>query len=397
MRIRTAIRALPANRDRRPRPRIATRDPRILCASIRPMRSAGPPVRRGVARAAAAVGNRLSCFVGLLSRAVPRALEPARARPPAPPDDSTGARDVRRLPRFPPPDILPRDAWRDEFVRMMFIRENRLPPIGPPRHVVSQRAACRPTWSRCSPFYTEPRARAAAGAGAWPAPAAIAGVVHAPRADHAGHAGHAGGVARAPRRPRWRRAARPARHRHAPGARLQRHARRRPSGALAVAREHPAPGARHARRRRQATASRICSSPTWASSSRPITTRARSIWLRGLANGKFGAFWLDGWPRVAERRGRRLQRRRQERSRGRGVRLAQDRAGRDSREPHRPTRRSRSFSTHTIDPRAGSIHVIPVDLNRDGKMDFVTLLAQEHETVLAYINTGTATSPSSRR
>ena len=23
------------------------------------------------------------------------------------------------------------------------------------------------------------------------------------------------------------------------------------------------------------------------------------IWMRGLAKGKFGAFWLDGWPRVA--------------------------------------------------------------------------------------------------
>src|SRR5262245_12000134 len=33
---------------------------------------------------------------------------------------------------YPPPDILPRDSWRDEFVRMMFIREGRLPPIGPP-------------------------------------------------------------------------------------------------------------------------------------------------------------------------------------------------------------------------------------------------------------------------
>jgi len=33
--------------------------------------------------------------------------------------------------------------------------------------------------------------------------------------------------------------------------------------------------------------------------------------------------------------------------------------------------------------------VIPIDLNRDGHMDFVTLLAQEHETVLAYINKGT--------
>jgi hypothetical protein len=33
--------------------------------------------------------------------------------------------------------------------------------------------------------------------------------------------------------------------------------------------------------------------------------------------------------------------------------------------------------------------VIPVDLNRDGHMDFVALLAQEHETVVAFINKGT--------
>ena len=46
--------------------------------------------------------------------------------------------------------------------------------------------------------------------------------------------------------------------------------------------------------------------------------------------------------------------------------------------------RGRSFAPHTIDPRTGSIDVVPVDLNRDGKMDFVTLLAQEHETIVAY-------------
>jgi hypothetical protein len=44
-----------------------------------------------------------------------------------------------------------------------------------------------------------------------------------------------------------------------------------------------------------------------------------------------------------------------------------------------------------IDSRTGAIHVIPVDLNHDGKMDFVALLAQEHETVIAYINKGNYT------
>ena len=42
-----------------------------------------------------------------------------------------------------------------------------------------------------------------------------------------------------------------------------------------------------------------------------------------------------------------------------------------------------------MDPRTGGIHVLPVDLNHDGKMDFVALLAQEHESVIAYINKGT--------
>src|SRR4051812_31902540 len=32
---------------------------------------------------------------------------------------------------FPPPYVLPRQVWRDEFVRMMFIRDGRLPPLGP--------------------------------------------------------------------------------------------------------------------------------------------------------------------------------------------------------------------------------------------------------------------------
>jgi hypothetical protein len=50
--------------------------------------------------------------------------------------------------------------------------------------------------------------------------------------------------------------------------------------------------------------------------------------------------------------------------------------------------RQPSFTPHTIDPRTGAIHVIPLDLNRDGKMDLIALLAQEHETVVAYINQG---------
>jgi hypothetical protein len=47
-----------------------------------------------------------------------------------------------------------------------------------------------------------------------------------------------------------------------------------------------------------------------------------------------------------------------------------------------------SFAPHQIDKRAGSIHAVPVDLNKDRKPDLVTLFAQEHETVVAFVNRG---------
>jgi hypothetical protein len=47
-----------------------------------------------------------------------------------------------------------------------------------------------------------------------------------------------------------------------------------------------------------------------------------------------------------------------------------------------------SFSPRVLDPRTGAIHVPVADLNKDGRPDFVALLAQEHETIVAFINTG---------
>lgn len=45
------------------------------------------------------------------------------------------------------------------------------------------------------------------------------------------------------------------------------------------------------------------------------------------------------------------------------------------------------FVSRTVDARSGSIHVPVADLNKDGRPDVVSLLAQEHETVVAYLNT----------
>jgi hypothetical protein len=112
------------------------------------------------------------------------------------------------------------------------------------------------------------------------------------------------------------------------------------------------------------------------------------IWLRGLPTGKYGAFWLDGWPRVADVETADFN--------GDGqndllvAAFGWRRTGEIAIMENRTTPSPQPMPTkHTIDPRSGGIHALPVDLNHDGKMDIVALLAQEHETVMAYINKGT--------
>lgn len=46
------------------------------------------------------------------------------------------------------------------------------------------------------------------------------------------------------------------------------------------------------------------------------------------------------------------------------------------------------FVPSQIDPRHGTIHVPIIDLNGDGKPDFIALISQEHETIVAFLNEG---------
>jgi hypothetical protein len=50
--------------------------------------------------------------------------------------------------------------------------------------------------------------------------------------------------------------------------------------------------------------------------------------------------------------------------------------------------KSPKFVPHTVDQRHGTIHVPVVDLDGDGKPDFIALISQEHETVVAFLNDG---------
>jgi hypothetical protein len=47
-----------------------------------------------------------------------------------------------------------------------------------------------------------------------------------------------------------------------------------------------------------------------------------------------------------------------------------------------------NFTINMIDDRHGAIHVPVTDLNGDGKADFVALISQEHETIVAFLNDG---------
>jgi hypothetical protein len=46
------------------------------------------------------------------------------------------------------------------------------------------------------------------------------------------------------------------------------------------------------------------------------------------------------------------------------------------------------FVPHRIDERHGAIHVPIIDLNGDGKPDFIALISQEHEVIVAFLNEG---------
>ncbi len=45
-----------------------------------------------------------------------------------------------------------------------------------------------------------------------------------------------------------------------------------------------------------------------------------------------------------------------------------------------------TFRSVKVDERPGSIHILPAELNNDGRPDFIALISQEHEEITAYLN-----------
>jgi hypothetical protein len=285
---------------------------------------------------------------------------------------------------FPPPDILPRDAWRAEFIRMMFIRDNRLPPVGPPA-VVNRTLQLPSDLAQVLPFFTSRAPERLPPPAAWPDPAQSP--VRFLRRE-----------LRMPDMPNTPAVSNVSLVRRGNDSTLELLGTDMRQGLVFTAR----PG------RVDGSLSTLASIPHPAhvtltdvdgDGNQDLLVAdlgqffpadhhdGAVILLRGLATRKFSAFWLDGWPRVADVEAADFN--------GDGkidlavAAFGWRRTGQVSILENKTTTASRpDFVTHTIDPRAGAIHIVPVDLDHDGKMDFVTLLAQEHETVLAYLNKG---------
>ena len=121
----------------------------------------------------------------------------------------------------------------------------------------------------------------------------------------------------------------------------------------------------------------------------PTDRRCGSVvWLRGERDGSFTPFTiLDGVGRVADA----------EAADFRGVEkqdlvvgvFGWQKTGEILYlENHSADRDHPKFEPRVLDDRHGTIHVPVCDLHGDGRKDFIALISQEHETVVAFLNDG---------
>ena len=316
--------------------------------------------------------------VAIASRQQSTSVAPAQAAS----SDEAGVRAVCGVCHaVPPPDVLPRAAWRDEFVRMMFIRENRLPPVGRGTPQVE----LPPDMQAVLSYYTSRAPERLPPPEPWPAASesplrftrrgmTMTEMAGTPAVSNIRLVDLDGDkkldVLGADMRQ---------------GVVFSGHPDKADSPLTPIASiPHPSHVSLADVDKDGVMDLLVSDLGTFYPEDH---NKGAVVWLRGTGGGKYSAFWLDGWPRVADVEAADFG--------GHGwndlvvAAFGWRRTGRIAIMENRTTNpRQPSFIEHVIDPRTGAIHVIPADLNHDGKMDFVAVLAQEHEVVVAYINQG---------
>jgi hypothetical protein len=325
------------------------------------------------------MGRAVLLVAAVLGGAIPLSLR--QSAPPVPPAEDQVRATCGTCHALPPPDVLPRGAWQSEVVRMFYIRENRTPPIG--RN--APQPELPPDMQQALAWYTARAPERLAAPEPWPAvsesPVAftrrsmtLPEITGTPAISNLRLADLDGDKKLDVVGTEMRQ-----------GVVFSGHPDRAGSPLTTIASiPHPS----------HVTLADVDKDGVLDLLVGDLGTffpedhnKGAVIWMRGTGGGRFSAFWLDGWPRVADIQAADFG--------GRGwndlavAAFGWRKTGRVAVIENRTTNpRQPSFTEHVIDPRTGAIHVIPIDLNKDGKMDLVALLAQEHETVVAYLNQG---------
>lgn len=289
--------------------------------------------------------------------------------------------------RYPPPDVLPRSEWREEIAKMALIRQGNPVPPGPPG-TLSRMVVLPADMEHVLRFYTAHAPDALPLPETWPAVDVTPKVVFE------------------------RRAFAPERASETPSVSSVRFADVDRDGKLEVVATEMNHGYVMVGRPAEPTAALL---EIVADIPHPSHTALFDLdkdgrddllvanlgsflpgdhqqggvaWLRRMEDGRYGVFELTGFPRVADVEAGDFN------GDGKPDLLVGAFGWRSTGfigllTNHTIDSSRPSFETVRLDERTGAIRTVPTDLNKDGRLDFVALISQQHETVVAYLNNGT--------
>ncbi len=328
-------------------------------------------------------GARRLAAPATLEQSGPRQAGSSQAGPPrdVATEDEVKARCAGVCHAFPPPDILPRAAWRDELVRMMLITEGIPEPAGATGFI-----ALPPDWMRLLRYYErhaperlpDPDAWPAAGTGSrltftrrpltGPPPDVASAIANVRLVDLDGDK-RLDVLASDMRTGVVHRGLAAAGYVLAPLVQLA----------------HPS----HIEPVDLDEDGRLDLLVTDLGSFQPADHKEGVVYLlRQATRGSFDTVRLAwGFPRIADARAADFD--------GDGdldvivAAFGWRQTGHITVLENRTTDwRKPTFASRLVDQRTGAIHVPIADLDGNARPDFVALLAQQHESIVAYVNTG---------